>query len=53
MKFAIINKDNVVVNVIIYPEGNFIPPRKHIVVESLDAEIGDIYNPETKVFVKP
>lgn len=53
MKFAIINKENIVVNVIIWPDGNFARPRNHRVIESTDADIGDIYDPVENVFKKP
>lgn len=52
VKYAIINKDNQVVNVIVWVNGAFVAPRDHTVVESDGAKIGDLYNPEDGSFTK-
>ncbi len=53
MKHAIVNKENLVVNVIIWEGAEWLPPRDHMVVRSDHANIGDIYIPEKNVFEKP
>ena len=51
MKHAIINSDNLVVNIIIWPDGSFKAPRDHISIESDVAKLGDRY--ENGSFVSP
>lgn len=53
MRFAIVNKDNLVVNVIIWNGAEFLPPRDHIVVQNDTVDIGDIYDPATNSFIRP
>lgn len=56
MRIAIINpQTNIVENVAVAPEGNnvWFAPADKLAVKSLVAQIGDIYNPQTKVFTKP
>ena len=53
MKHAIVDKDNKVVNVVIWEGAEWLPPRNHIVIRSDDACIGDIYDPVRDVFLKP
>ena len=53
MRHVIINKDNKVVNIILWDGGEWLPPREHTVVRSDTAEINDIYNPKGKNFSKP
>lgn len=53
MKHAIVNSDNVVVNMVIWEGEEWLPPRDHIVVRSDEAGIGDIYHPETNTFSRP
>lgn len=55
MKYAIINADNVVVSLVIWPALNGYPtaPRLHTVVEMPDdaqIRIGWTYNPESNTF---
>lgn len=51
MKHAIINKDNIVVNIIIWPNGSFKCPRDHQSIESMVAKMGDRY--ENGQFISP
>ena len=53
MKHAIVNKENKVVNVVIWEGAEWLPPRDHLVVRSDVAGIGDIYHPETNSFERP
>jgi hypothetical protein len=51
--FVIVNNETKkVVNIIVWEGAEWLPPRDHLVIES-DAQIGDIYDPETKTFSKP
>lgn len=53
-RHAIVDKDNVVVNVIVWEGGEFLPPRNHTVVhcDKFGCDIGDLYHPETNTFTK-
>lgn len=53
MRHAIVDKDNKVVNVVIWEGAEWLPPRNHIVIRSDNASIGDIYDPVRNVFLKP
>lgn len=53
MRFAIVNQDNVVVNVIIWGGAEFLPPRNHRVVQNDSVDLGDIYNPDDNTFSRP
>ena len=53
MRPAIVNKDNVVVNIIIWEGAEFLPPRDHLVVRSDACDIGDLYDEDKNIFVKP
>ncbi len=50
MKRHAIIKDNKVVNVVISPLGQFKHPQGYLVIESQDAKVGDIYNPDDGSF---
>lgn len=51
--FAVIENDSkIVVNIIVWEGAEWLPPRNHMVIESDTANIGDIYNPDTKTFEK-
>ena len=54
-RHAIVNKDNKVVNVVIWEGAEWLPPRDHLVVNCPDGrcDIGDIYDPKTNSFSKP
>lgn len=54
-RHAIVNKDNIVVNVVIWEGAEWLPPRDHMVVNCPDGkcDIDDIYNPDTNTFSKP
>lgn len=53
MKHAIVNSDNVVVNMVIWEGAEWLPPRDHLVVRSDTAGVGDIYDPQTNTFTRP
>jgi len=51
--FAIVeNESKLVVNVIVWDNAEWLPPRNHMVIQSDTANIGDIYNPDTQTFEK-
>lgn len=53
MRHAVVNKYNVVINVIKYkPDSNWHPPRDCYIVVSESADIGDWYDKESKKFFK-
>jgi len=49
IRHGIVNQDNVVVNVIIWNGAEWQPPRGHWVVQDDKVNIGDIYDPDTKI----
>lgn len=51
-RYAIIDKNNVVVNVIMYHGGNWKPPQNQIMVRSDIADVGNVYIPLTNDFDK-
>lgn len=53
MRHAIIDKDNVVINVIIWDGNNWTPPVDCIVIKDDMVNRGDIYNPDTNTFSTP
>jgi len=54
MGFAVVDAaTNIVVNIIVWEGGEWLPPRNHLVIKSDTANIGDIYDPATKTFIKP
>lgn len=53
MRFAIVNQDNLVVNVIVWEGAEFLPPCNHIVVQNDSVDIGDMYDPATNSFIRP
>lgn len=53
MKHALVNKDNVVVNIILWDGAEWKPPVDHYVIQSDEAQINDIYDPQNNVFIKP
>jgi hypothetical protein len=53
MRHAIVNKDNIVVNVIIWEGKEWLPPRDHLVIQNDKVDLGDIYDPATNTFKKP
>ena len=50
MRYAIINNKNIVVSVIVWNQGQFVPPRNHIVVQSDIAQPGSVYDPKQGKF---
>jgi len=54
-RFAIVNAENKVVNVIIWEGGEFLPPRDHMVVKcpTGHTNIGDTYDVSNNSFIKP
>jgi len=51
--FAIVeNESKRVVNIIDWEGAEWLPPRDHIVIRSDTANIGDIYDPESKTFIR-
>jgi hypothetical protein len=53
MKHAVVNKNNVVINIIVWDGAEWTPPRGTTVVQNDNAAIGDIYNPSDNTFKKP
>ena len=53
IRHGIVNKDNVVVNVIVWNGAEWQPPRDHWVVQDDKVNIGDVYDPDTNTFSKP
>ena len=51
-RHAIVNKDNLVVNVVIWEGASWLPPHNHIVVQCDSVDIGDLYIPEKNSFIK-
>ncbi len=51
-RHAIINKDNLVVNVVIWEGASWLPPKDHFVVKNDSVDCGDIWNPKTNTFTK-
>ena len=54
-RHAIVNKNNEVVNVVIWDGAEWLPPRNHLVVHCGDwaCNIGDIYLPSENSFWRP
>ena len=52
-RHAIVNKDNKVVNVVIWQGASWLPPMNHYVINCIDekCDIGDTYDPVNKVFI--
>lgn len=53
MRHAVVNKDNKVVNVVIWNGAEWLPPRNHYVIRCDNCDIGDTYDPQKKEFIKP
>lgn len=54
MRHAIINhKTQKVVNIVVWEGAEWLPPRDHWVVRTDLGDIGDDYNKEKNVFIKP
>lgn len=53
MRHAIVDKENKVVNVVIWEGASWLPPKGHYVVRHDKCDIGDIYDPTTNSFKKP
>ncbi len=51
-RHALVNKEGLVVNVIIWQGAEWLPPTDHYVIQSDSANINDVYNFETNVFVR-
>lgn len=52
MKHALINKDNKVVNIIIWDGQSWLPPVDHMVIRCDDCNIGDTYDKASHTFTK-
>lgn len=52
MRHAIVNKDKVVVNVIVWEGAEWLPPKNHWVVQHDSVNIGDIYDEESNSFTR-
>jgi len=53
-RYAVINADNIVVNVIIWDgETKWSPPAGHYVVRHDQCDIGHIYDPDSNTFAYP
>ncbi len=53
MRHGIVNKDGKVVNVIIWNGAEFLPPQDHYVIQHDSIDIGDSYDFENNVVIKP
>lgn len=54
MRYAMINSENFVVNVIAWDSvTSYTPPEGNILVKSDTANIGDIYDPSNGIFTPP
>jgi hypothetical protein len=54
MRYAMVNADNVVINVIMWDgESPYTPPLGCFLVQSDTANIGDIYDPNNGTFTPP
>ena len=51
-RHALVNKDNKVVNVVIWEGAEWLPPQDHYVIQDDNVDLGDIYDPEKKIFIK-
>lgn len=52
-RFAVVNKENKVVNVCEWEGAEWLPPKGHYVVRHDKCDIGDTYDAENHVFIKP
>jgi hypothetical protein len=53
MKYAIVNSDNLVVNIVAWDGvSKWLPPKDHIVIQSDQANIGDKYDAQTGNVIK-
>jgi hypothetical protein len=50
MRHAIINAENMVVNIVVWEGKEWLPPRNHTVVRTDTGNIGDIYDPVKGIF---
>lgn len=54
MRYAVIDQTtNLVINVILFSSGVWNPPKGTFIIQDNMANIGDIYNPDTKTFTRP
>lgn len=53
MRHAIVDKSGMVVNVVIWEGGEWLPPRDHYVIKNETVDIGDTYHFDKNVFTKP
>jgi hypothetical protein len=53
MRHAIVDENNMVVNVVVWHGAEWLPPRNHTVVRHENCDIGDKYDPTTNSFIKP
>jgi hypothetical protein len=51
-RHGIVNKDGVVVNVVIWEGAEWLPPRDHYVVQHDQIDIGDSYDTDKQVLTK-
>ena len=54
-RHAIVNKENRVVNVVVWEGAEWLPPRDHMVIHDPTGtcNIGDTYEPSSNTFIKP
>lgn len=52
-RHGICDKTGLVVNVVIWEGAEWLPPRDHYVIQDDGVDIGDTYDFESKVFIKP
>lgn len=53
-RHAIVNKENKVINVIIWDgSSSWQPPKDHQIIKDNNADVGDRYDPVNKKFNKP
>lgn len=53
MRHALVDKNNKVVNVIIWDGSSWLPPKDHYVVRHDNCDVGDTYDQVNNCFIKP
>jgi len=52
MRHALVNKDNIVTNVIVWDGAEWLPPKGYWVVQHDSVDIGDVYDKDNNVFIR-
>lgn len=51
-RYAIVDQNNRVVNVVIWDGSEWLPPRNHSIIPHDSANVGDDYDPATNTIIK-